>query len=89
MVAAGSWGLAKLDKKRNKQNKLGLSSAKQSRVKFSCLKVIFRDDLKDDFKTTKLISTQLGTTQPQLVLFLYSQDFKDSYIGLLGGWKGG
>ena len=32
------------------------------------LQVIFRDSFKDDFKTTKLNSTQLGTTQPQLVV---------------------
>ena len=31
------------------------------------LQVIFRYNFKDDFKTVKLSSTQLGTTQPQLV----------------------
>ena len=36
---------------------------------FRLLQVIFRDNFKDYFKTTKLISTQLGTTQPQLVSF--------------------
>ena len=32
------------------------------------LQDIFRDNFKDYFKATKLISTQLGTTQPQLVI---------------------
>ena len=31
------------------------------------IQVIFRDNFKHDFNTTKLSSTQLGTTQPQLV----------------------
>ena len=35
------------------------------------LQDIFRDNFKDYFKATKLISTQLGTTQPQLVLQYY------------------
>ena len=34
---------------------------------FRLLQVIFRVNFKDDFKTTILNSTQLGTTQPQLV----------------------
>ena len=35
---------------------------------FRLLQVIFRDNFKDDFKTTILNSTQLGTTKPQLVI---------------------
>ena len=37
---------------------------------FRLLQVIFRDNFKDDFQTTILNSTQLGTTQPQLVTFV-------------------
>ena len=31
------------------------------------IQVIFRDNFNNDYNTTKLSSTQLGTTQPQLV----------------------
>ena len=36
-------------------------------LKITSSYLYFRDKFKDDFKTTKLISTQLGTTQHQLV----------------------
>ena len=40
------------------------------------LQVMLRDHFKDDFKTTILNSTQLGTTQPQLVFrFFHSTHF--------------
>ena len=39
------------------------------------LQVFFRDNFKDDFKTTILNSTQLGTTQPQLVYFPFCLSF--------------
>ena len=35
------------------------------------IQVIFRDNFKHDFNTTKLSSTQLGTTQPQLVSLIF------------------
>ena len=44
---------------------------------FRLLQVIFRVNFKDDFKTTILNSTQLGTTQPQLVEKLF---FSISYM---------
>ena len=39
------------------------------------LEVMFRNNFKHDFKTTKLNSAQLGTTQPKLVLFYYFISF--------------
>ena len=35
---------------------------------FRLFQIIFRNNFKDDFKITKLSSTQLGTTQAQLVV---------------------
>ena len=35
------------------------------------IQVIFRGNFKHGFNTTKLSSTQLGTTQPQLVFLFY------------------
>ena len=47
-----------------------------------------KDNFKYDFKTTKLISTQLGTTQPQLVLqyYLYKKcpKFKNVWFNRIG-----
>ena len=39
----------------------------KSMLKITSSYLYFIDKFKDNFKTTKLISTQLGTTQPQLV----------------------
>ena len=54
---------------------------------FRLLQVIFRVNFKDDFKTTILNSTQLGTTQPQLVTALFlkinKNTNKSTYLTLI------
>ena len=43
---------------------------------------MFRNNFKHDFKTTKLNSTQLGTTQPQLVHFTNKEKLNNEL-----GWE--